>query len=452
MALSPIQVPIPSNWTLDFIERYMAQAAPVGALPIPSQKNGICASDSLGVVFFLSDELRPFFWSVFILGHPYLSIQCQHEVAGTDTSQSDKILMCWLAISAARIAGMVRTHMVAYSLVQRLPSEPLGQITPIGDTCGGLARIYNGVGAVDRNGQYALAPEYIGAVFSGVAARVSQTLGMTVKMHGELTPSDNIVAINLLMESEEGPSHAVSMTKILGQWYWCDNNLGFAIPIGRILGATGTSPRDVYFALGYGYDMWVGHSPEAGGPIYSSTKLTFPGHGGSGPTEVYAERSGHVYRRYICAPIGAGVNSLRSRQLAEMRAGLATLLQTSPVGPTAGPVQYVQPSHTDFYGSYSPSGSESSSRSSSGSSFQSAPSGSAFQSAWSGSYIPSIPNSPQPPSLAPRVNSGVFGPSPSSRQGGKHRRRKGTARPPKRKAPSSRRRTRRRKTTYRRSS
>lgn len=231
MSVQPIATPVPPNWTLDTIRAYMQNPGPPGAIPIPSQKHGICAADTLQIVLFYADEIRDFFWQATILGRPYLQTIChtQHRAVPTTPDEGNVILMCWLLITAARVAGLIRKHQAHTGTVQRLPSEPLGQHTPIGDTCGQLALLYNGVNVMD--GRYGLTVEYQDAIYRALTAKYGAPFGFQMKLHHELLPTDNVVAMTIRLVADNDGLHRVSIVKINGVWHWCDNNIGFAIPI-----------------------------------------------------------------------------------------------------------------------------------------------------------------------------------------------------------------------------
>ena len=344
-------MPVPPEWTgIAYIEEYMKAAGGAGQLPIPSQKHGICANDSLQSVFFFADELREFFWQSLILGFSELRTDCHYKFPslplapqGTParTQQEKLILMCWLGISATRVAGMIRKHMADRNFVRRLPSEPLGQITPVGDTCGQGALLYSGVPPGVKKGKrsYGLALEYQDALFKGIAARVNPVLGFVVKQHNELVQGDNVVAITFITVAEGG-THEVAFVKILGTWRFCDSNIGLALPIDpQIMQRVSTH----YISHTYGNgrvngglndELAVSTRPNDGDNQFQGVNQelsTFKSH--LNPNNVPWYEDDVSYRRYFIATPGSGKASAGGALSQELRAEWQALMQDSITNP-----------------------------------------------------------------------------------------------------------------------
>lgn len=236
----------------------LANAAAMGQLQIPSQKNGICVNDSLTSAFFYSDEIRDLMWGRLIFPHSVLRVSCQHRLSGAvgaATAASDKaaVLTCWLQLTAARVAGIVQGQPILESTGRpvRMPSEQYGQDYPLGDTCGRLGLLYNGVTRREiTRGSLGVIPEYEYALMSGIVEFAKPFLpGIDFRPSPPgVNPGTNVVAIVLTIGSPRvDADHNVAISRIGGKWYWCDNEVGIALAL-----PSGINPLEYSFGVAAG--------------------------------------------------------------------------------------------------------------------------------------------------------------------------------------------------------
>jgi hypothetical protein len=284
-------------------------------LPIPSQKNGICVNDSLSTSLFYSDELRSYFWSKYILPYPQLEVSCHHTLTGLGPDGA-QILNCWLTLVAARVAGILVGQPIAEvpsaSATFRTQSETFGQPYAVGNTCGRLARLYTGV-VVEESGELGLNIDYQDQLMTAVVSTEAPRLPGFAYVRGAPPPGSNPVAILLALGSpDQSSGHLVTIVRIGGIWCWCDNNVGYALPL-----PSGFDPTRCQFqySSGSSYTVrWADGVNPSGSQTYPMVRA------GSG-----RERTEYITgRRVLCVNPGAGATagSLILRQL-QMQAALS---------------------------------------------------------------------------------------------------------------------------------
>lgn len=295
-------------------------------LPIPSQKNGICVNDSLSTSLFYSDELRSYFWSKYILPYPQLEVSCHHTLTGLGPDGA-QILNCWLTLVAARVAGILVGQPIAEvssaSATFRTQSETFGQPYAVGNTCGRLARLYTGV-VVEESGDLGLNVKYQDQLMDAVVSTEAPRLPGFAYIRGAPPPGSNPVAILLALGSpEQSAGHLVTIVRIGGIWCWCDNNVGYALPL-----PSGFDPTRCQFQYNSGSSYtirwWDGVNPP-GSQTYPMVRA------GTGRERIEII----VERRVLCVNPGAGATAgpLILRQL-QMQAALSGAAWQPTVQPT----------------------------------------------------------------------------------------------------------------------
>ena len=300
-----------------------------GRLPIPSQKDGICATDAVTASLWYSDILGDYLWRNYIFAKPYQKgnfIVDTRDIEKLPGVQPDKPAEPILLLTAFRVANIIENASVkqlaaseGVPVFRRSESssyeEELGQ--PTGEVCSNAARLLvlsdpnRKTSPLDKPSEREGHGLFVGSQSYDRFMRTILSSDDNLKNHtryctssdkGCLVEKTSEKCIAVLVSSK---IHATACVLVGGVWTFMDNEMGFGIPFPEL---TFAYIRDGFFT--FSYDYYVDDSKRQHGQYSvtftsrksgSVTKTVerkfskFPGVGRNDHVEI------EKYRRYIFA-------------------------------------------------------------------------------------------------------------------------------------------------------
>lgn len=223
-------------------------------IPIPSQKRGICLTDTASAILWYADGLRSLMWEHFVHGK---EIQTDCDINFTRLT-NDEILDCWIKTTGLRIANILTTHSVVGLRRQRsftphdsgvnLPEGAL-PTTATGELCSMMyhTMYYNLMAppepqsVLQRERNKILSKTDFGAkagfLPTLIINKVLNLLGVSddygYSKLFEIPLGAEIIALELEGSKTDptAPLHAAALCKIHGHWHYMDNEIGYSLPI-----------------------------------------------------------------------------------------------------------------------------------------------------------------------------------------------------------------------------
>ena len=241
------------------IQKKFADAGRLVRIPIPSQKNGICAVDAVQASFWYTDGIRDVLWNKAV-GRGLTA-----ERNDLTTEPPDTILQRWAITTGLRVAGIIQTPIRDFkrqpSLTQEelnrlVQAEDFGTTGSVGNECGilfnaYLSRILNREVALNMD-WFGVNFSEIGLIMSGIweGLDLSQEFGWGYSVpQGDETLaiifSTGFVPVGLQRERTGG--HTVAVCKISGRWWFLDNEIGITVPINVGINVLGYNPLGIRY-------------------------------------------------------------------------------------------------------------------------------------------------------------------------------------------------------------
>ncbi len=244
------------------VNQRIVRDAPSGYLPIPSQKRSICVSDSLLVAILYSDFLRDKIWgdswsgASGIIEPDTLPIERKLSQYSSKTSRNNseklEIAKFYVAHGVIRVGHLIYNTIPSTKRAKSFEEEqkqtaentsrpplPAGyklvvpRVNAEGEKCAMWLQVFSGKSVNKRN--YSL---------YDWQANISQNLLNTIiKMplfEGKFLTTQNIhegagryLCAILVNVSSKDAAHKICLSKIDNRWYYCNNEIGFAVPINK---------------------------------------------------------------------------------------------------------------------------------------------------------------------------------------------------------------------------
>ena len=233
------------------VKQRIVAEAPIGYLPIPSQKSGICVSDSILVSVLYSDYLRDDCWDMMCHTQP-----C--ESSTFTTTQYDKNLLTYFSkvavteeekIESAKAylaQGMIRIGNFLANAVPSIKRFKSFEDTdpnrifrnPEGEKCGLWLQVLTGkkINTTEFGlsmPQLETSLNIFNILFQGPIFKHKYEI-IPESKYQDFIQDRYLCAILLNFKRYDGRewhAHEVCICKINGAWYYCNNNIGFAVPI-----------------------------------------------------------------------------------------------------------------------------------------------------------------------------------------------------------------------------
>jgi hypothetical protein len=233
----------------------------LGTFFIPSQKTGQCYSDSFQSTLYYADGFCNFFIekALEIKAPSEKTAAKRFPVARNDIQAFlekggvDSIVQLYLNFTGLRFKNMVESKPLRFNgakkTLRRRPS--LSQATIVsttGEVCSSVLHMFNSKQrGNDTNAPYRLNLSDIGNLredaelmfWNSILKKVPASYGTGgIYPYNGLPDSQKKYVVGILIsvfpylpETGGFVGHAISINKIMGQWFMCDDNIGYAIPI-----------------------------------------------------------------------------------------------------------------------------------------------------------------------------------------------------------------------------
>jgi hypothetical protein len=233
----------------------------LGTFYIPSQKTGQCYSDSFQSTLYYADGLCTFFIEKALeIKSPSEKTAAKRFPVGRNDIQAflekggvDSIVQLYLNFTGLRFKNMVESKPLRLNVqkktLRRRPS--LSQATIVsttGEVCSSVLHMFNSKQRGNNaNAPFRLNISDIGNLredaelmfWNSILKKVPVSYGTGgIYPYNALPESERKFVVGILIsvfpylpETGGFTGHAISINKIMGQWFMCDDNIGYAIPI-----------------------------------------------------------------------------------------------------------------------------------------------------------------------------------------------------------------------------
>ncbi len=229
----------------------------LGTFYIPSQKTGQCYSDSFQSALYYADGLCTFFIekALEIKSPSQKNIAIRFPVEGKNIQKfiekgPDSVVQLYLNFTGLRFKNMVESKPLTQNgktLRRRKSLTQRSIYTTTGEVCSSVLGIFNTLQKGENNKTLRLDFAEIGNLredaelmfWNTILKKIPASYGSGgIYPYNALPDSEKKYVVSILVavfpympDRSEYVGHAISINKIFGKWFLCDDNIGFAIPI-----------------------------------------------------------------------------------------------------------------------------------------------------------------------------------------------------------------------------